>query len=103
MTEWEFIQGEPMDETIELSPQEICRICGIREAVLIEMVEEGLVEPSREHQWTFSGVALTRIRTALRLQRDLDINLTAVAITLDLLDEIAVLRRRLNVQMGPRD
>jgi chaperone modulatory protein CbpM len=103
MTEWEIIQGEAMDESIELSLQEICRICGIREAVLMEMVEEGLVEPSHEPQWTFSGVALTRIRTALRLQRDLDINLTAVAITLDLLDEIAALRRRLNAQMGSVD
>jgi len=101
MTKWQIVKGEPLDETMELSLQDVCSICGIREAVVVEMVEEGLVEPSGEPQWTFSGVAVTRIRTALRLQHDLDIDLTAVAITLDLLDEIAVLRRRLNVQIGP--
>ena len=103
MTKWQIVQGEPLDESIELTLQDICRICGVQEAVVVELVEEGLVEPNRAQQWTFSGLAVTRIQTALRLQQDLDINLTAVALTLDLLDEIDKLRRQLNVQSGSSD
>ena len=38
-----------------------------------------------------------RARTAIRLQRDLDINLAGAALVLELLDEIDTLRSRLHV------
>jgi chaperone modulatory protein CbpM len=101
MTEWKIIQGEPLDDTTQLTLTEVCSICGVHEALVIEMVEEGLVEPVGQPEWIFSGVAVARIQTAIRLQQDLDINLSAVALTLDLLDEIHRLRRRLNIQAGP--
>jgi chaperone modulatory protein CbpM len=48
-------------------------------------------------EWRFSGTALRRARTALRLQRDLEINLPGVALALELLEEIDKLRRTLKV------
>jgi chaperone modulatory protein CbpM len=38
-------------------------------------------------------VAVTRLRTAHRLQRDLHINLAGAALALDLLEEIKTLKR----------
>jgi chaperone modulatory protein CbpM len=46
-----------------------------------------------------------RARRALRLQRDLDLNLAGAALALDLLDEVEILRERVRVleyQLGTR-
>lgn len=89
--------GELLDEHIRLSLSEVCRICGTREEIVIEMVHEGVVEPEQAgpQPWQFSGLAVTRIQTMLRLQRDLDVNLPGAALALELLDEIERLRRRI--------
>ena len=42
--------------------------------------------------WRFSAVSVMRSRKALRLQRDLEINIPGLAVTLDLLDEVESLR-----------
>lgn len=110
----EVIVGSVLDEGVELTFREVCRICGAGEETVIEMVREGVVEiasPARlsrrgrspaavahaaeaAAQWVFSGAAVTRIQMALRLQRDLHVNLAGVALALDLLDEIERLKRR---------
>lgn len=85
-----------LDEHLRLSLTEVCRICGTPEEMVVEMVREGVVEPvdPTRGQWMFTGESVTRIRTTLRLQADLDINLPGAALALDLLDEIERLRRR---------
>jgi chaperone modulatory protein CbpM len=90
------ITGEVLDETVILTLHEVCRVCGTREEIVVEMVHEGVVEPlgARQDTWRFSGVAVARIRTALRLQHDLDVNLPGAALVLELLEEIESLRRR---------
>ena len=40
----------------------------------------------------FSAIELRRARTAMRLQRDLGVNLAGIALILDLLDEVDTLR-----------
>jgi chaperone modulatory protein CbpM len=89
----EPLLGELLSEHVEFTLQEVCRICGAGEDTIIEMVREGVVEQSIENEWTFSGVSVARIRTALRLQRDLDVNLAGAALALELLDEIQRLKR----------
>ncbi|MFD1692657.1 chaperone modulator CbpM [Azotobacter chroococcum] len=42
--------------------------------------------------WRFEPAALDRLRQALRLQRQLELDWPAVAVALDLLDEVARLR-----------
>ena len=76
----------------------------MEQAVIIEFVEEGIVEPRgiNAHPWQFSGVMLPRIAQALRLQRDLELNTAGVAVALDLLSEIEDLRKQLN-RVSPQE
>jgi chaperone modulatory protein CbpM len=57
-------------------------------------VEEGILEPAGHNpaQWRFSGTSLQKAHIAMRLQRDLEINLAGVALALDLMDEIESLQ-----------
>lgn len=90
MSERDLHTGIVLDETLTLTLREVCETCGVEESVVVEMVREGVaepLEPQAEH-WEFSGIAVTRLRTAWRLQRDLHVNLAGAALALDLLEEI---------------
>jgi chaperone modulatory protein CbpM len=82
------------DQTFTLS--ELCSACSVRAVCVVELVEEGIIEPLGRDpaQWRFSGASLLRMRTVLRLQRDLALNLPGAALVMDLLDEIDRLKRR---------
>jgi len=91
----EPINADLLDESVEFSLAELCRIMGVQEQLVVEIVEEGIVEPigtARQH-WRFTGVAVTRIQRVIRLQREFDVNLPGAALALELLDEIERLRR----------
>jgi chaperone modulatory protein CbpM len=91
------LTGIIIDEHTELTLNELSRACSSSAEWIIELVDQGALEPvSYSHtQWRFSGRSLQRARTAMRLQRDLGINLAGVALAIDLLDEIEELRARL--------
>ncbi|SRR5690606_20885680 len=95
MTEDATVRAIVLDETVEVSLGELCRACGFEEALVVEMVEEGIVEPrgGSPASWRFSGVAVTRMLRAVQLQRDFDVNLPGAALALDLLEELERLRR----------
>jgi chaperone modulatory protein CbpM len=90
MTRRDPVTGVVLDEAVRLTLHEVCEVCGIEESVIVEMVKEGVAEPLDEAaaHWEFSGIAVTRLRTAHRLQRDLEVNLAGAALALDLLEEI---------------
>ena len=92
------LSGTLLDEHTELSLNEFCRACSQQEEWVVELVEEGVLEPigNDRKRWQCSAVSLQRAHITLRLQRDLGINLAGIALTLDLLDEIETLRARLN-------
>jgi len=94
MNEHEIFSGVILDEHLTLTLREVCEVCGIEESLVVEMVKEGIAMPVDEDQarWEFTGVAVTRLRTAHRLQRDLHVNLAGAALAIDLLEEIASLR-----------
>lgn len=94
------ISVEVVDETVEFTTADLCRSCGVHAEIIVEMVEHGILEPSDISQthWSFEGNNLRRANTALRLQRDLGVNLAGAALALDLIDEIRTLRRRLRTQ-----
>lgn len=83
-------------ERLELTLVELCDACGLHAERLIEMVQEGVLEPHgvAPSSWRFDARALERARITLRLQRDLDLNLAGAALVLDLLDELRGLRHR---------
>lgn len=93
----EILSGEVLDDLTELSLSELCHACSSHAEWILELVDEGIIEPIGcvQHQWKFSALNLQKARTATRLQRDLNINLAGVALALDLLDEIETLRLRL--------
>jgi chaperone modulatory protein CbpM len=91
------LTGLLLDEQIELSLTEISHACSTSPEWIIELVEEGVLEPigGAQAEWRFQGTSIQKAHAAMRLQRDLDINLAGVALALDLLDEIEDLRARL--------
>lgn len=79
---------------------EICERCGVRDEFIIELVEYGVIAPledSTAKQWVFDAAALARLNRALRLHRDLEINLPGLAIALDLLDEVQRLHHQVEL------
>lgn len=84
-----------LDETVEFSLDEICAACRVTADYVVEIVAEGIVEPTgRERaEWRFSGIALTRVQRVLRLQQEFDVNLPGAALALELLEEVERLRR----------
>jgi chaperone modulatory protein CbpM len=88
-----------LEEHTQLTLADLCRACAVHAERIIELVDFGVLvpqgrEPSR---WIFVGTSLQRARAALRLQRDLDIDIAGVALALELLDEIAALKSQLRV------
>jgi chaperone modulatory protein CbpM len=92
-----LIYGAVVEEEVQLTLMELCQACNADEKYILAWISEGLLEPVGEspQDWRFSGNSLRRARLALRLSRDLEIDPAGVALALDLLDEIAVLRSRL--------
>jgi len=81
-------------EEDSLTLGQLCRACGVHADWIISLVEEGIIEPQGEdiRLWRFSGASLVRARSALRLQRDLGVNLAGIALALDLIEELESLR-----------
>ncbi|MBK7422493.1 MAG: MerR family transcriptional regulator [Propionivibrio sp.] len=96
------LSGIILEELNELTLAELCRACAVRSESIVELVEEGVLAPlGREpHRWRFSGIHMHRATVALRLQRDLGVNLAGAALALQLLDEVEALRARLRVLGG---
>jgi chaperone modulatory protein CbpM len=92
------LTGEIFEEYVVLSVDELSRLCAVDRAYIVELVEEGVLSVTavEAEQWRFAGTALRRARTALRLQRDLEINLPGVALALELMEELDALRRELS-------
>ena len=78
---------------------ELCEICGISPDFIQSLVEHDIVRPHGEtlEEWLFSLEQLERVKTAKRLQRDLEINLAGIALVLDLLEELDELRARIEL------
>lgn len=93
------LYGEIFEEYAVLSVDELSRLCSVDRTYIVELVEEGVLNVLEvgAQEWRFPGAALRRARTALRLQRDLEINLAGVALALELLEELDRLRRELEV------
>ena len=91
-----------IDEQNALTLSELSRACAVQTGYIIELVDEGLLTPEvpEEHEprnWRFTGTQMRRARMALRLQHDLGVNLAGVALALQLLDEVEMLRMRLDI------
>lgn len=90
------LEGLILEEQDALSIGEICRMCRVHADYILDLVDYGILEPvdKKMRQHCFCGECVMRILKAVRLQRDMGINLAGVAMILDLLDEIDELRSR---------
>jgi len=86
-----------LEEQTDLTITEVSRACAVRVETILELVDEGVLSPiGREpHCWRFTGTHLRRATVAIRLQRDLGVNLAGAALALQLLDELEALHARL--------
>jgi chaperone modulatory protein CbpM len=91
------------EEQFQLTLADLCRACAVHAERIVELVDAGVLEPEGREpaRWIFDGASLHRALAALRLQRDLEMNLAGVALTLELLDEINALRGRLRAMGEP--
>ena len=91
------LQSEIIETRVEMSLSDLCEVCTVSSERVVQLVDEGLVEPlGREPaEWRFSGHSVRRVVVAERLSRDLRLNAAGAALVLDLLDEVTQLRQRL--------
>ena len=87
-----------VEQDLEFTLADLCRACAAEPSTMIELVEEGLLQPAGAGpaDWQFDERALPRARTAVRLAADLRLSVGATVLVVELLDEIQTLRARLH-------
>jgi chaperone modulatory protein CbpM len=91
----ECLSGEIFEEGVVVSVADLARMFAVEERHIVALAEEGVITAleADSTEWRFSGADIRRTRIALRLERDLGINLPGVALALELLEELEPLRR----------
>ena len=99
-----ILKGILLDEQTELSLNDLSYACCSSAEWIIQLVEEGAIEPvghkthgTQKTPWRFSARSLQQAQTAMRLQQDLNINIAGVALVLELLQEIENLQAELEL------
>lgn len=78
------------------TPEELCEICHISRQQLHDLLEYEIIRPINLYQpWEFDLSQLIKVKTAMRLSRDLEVDFAIVAILLDLKEELEEYRTRL--------
>lgn len=78
----------------------LARLAQTQEGYVTQLMEEGLIEPSKEGLWP--GRALVRLLEASRLASELDIGIEAASIIASLVQEITRLKAKL-ARLGEED
>jgi chaperone modulatory protein CbpM len=75
--------------SVIISTHEISRETGLSIEAIVEVVEHGIVEPEGDapEYWQFTGTCLCTLQRVSRLQRDLGLNWSGIALVLDLIDQ----------------
>lgn len=81
-------------KTTYLSFTEVCLQTGVTAELVIEIIEQGIVEPvgATPDDWRFSPYMVTVTNKALRLRRDLEVDWAGIALAIELLEELDQLR-----------
>jgi chaperone modulatory protein CbpM len=88
---------ELVEEEIHLTLIELSQTCKVSEDLIVSWVIEGVLEPvgQQPQEWRFGGSSLRRARLAQQLTEDMELNTPGVALALDLLEQIAMLKAQL--------
>ena len=95
-----WIEGNVVENEVHMTIVELSHASRTPQDLLMSWVSEGVLSPtgSSPQDWRFSGESLRRAKTAAHLTHDLELNTPGVALALDLLDEIAQLRARIQIR-----
>jgi chaperone modulatory protein CbpM len=95
-----WIEGSVVENEVYMTIVELSHASRTPQDLIMSWVSEGVLSPtgSSPQDWRFSGESLRRAKTAAHLTHDLELNTPGVALALDLLDEIAQLRARIQIR-----
>ena len=93
----EEIDAELLDERREYTVEELCRVCRLERHRLVEYVAHGVVGETAGSRERFTWLELHRLVRAVRVRRELEVELADLALVLDLLETIERQRRELDV------
>ena len=91
-----YSTAEIVDEHRSFDLKHFAEACGQSTDWVLKLIDYDILQiqvDPQSHQ--FIGEDVARARRAYRLQRDFDASLSAVAVMLDLIDEVQQLRRQL--------
>ena len=103
--ESDTLSGKLLEEDSEVTLAQLCEACTVHAEAVEAMIEEGIIAPigGGSGKLRFTRTSVVRVRTVLRMQRDLKVNLAGAALALELLDRIDALNARLKAfDPGPR-
>ncbi len=85
-----IIDGKP------LSLREVCHGLQVSADQIMDLVDYGIITPieRQSNHIYFSAEGMHRAQRALHIQYDLSINLAGVALVVELLDELSILREK---------
>ncbi|RZJ05246.1 MAG: MerR family transcriptional regulator [Haliea sp.] len=90
--------GEVLHEGA-FTAEELARACGRETRWVQERVEAGVLQVDLDTgQWRFDSATLVRARRIARLEASFDADPQLAALTADLIEEVAQLRRQLRLQ-----
>ena len=75
--------------------EQVADRCGLHPEFVSRLTEMGLIEPTGKSGDLFFPEVSARVQKIMRLHQDLGINYDGIGLVLDLLEEIEVLRARL--------
>jgi chaperone modulatory protein CbpM len=83
-----------LDDSITYDIEELCRACKVKDDLVHDMINEGILTPLGDSpkSWKFSAVCVKKIQITIRLQEDLRVNLPGAALAIELLEELDELR-----------
>lgn len=94
---------ERVDEQCSFDLKRFAEACGQTPEWVLQLLEHDILPNRPDHRiHQFFGEDISRAQRAYRLQRDFDASLTAVAMMLDLIDEVQKLRREVK-HLHPTD
>lgn len=89
--------GSIVTHKAELTIDDLCTACGLSKDKVVTYVAEGIIEPQSDAgvEWRFSQTTVVKLHRARRLEKDLGLNESGIALAFDLLSQIDELKRKL--------
>ena len=89
-----------LDDSITYDLHELCKVCQVKDELVQEMINEGMLTPLGDspRSWKFTATSIKKIQVTVRLQVDLGVNLPGAALAIDLMEELDELRSKLGKQ-----